>query len=427
MATTLKNLIMSFTKSVDLYNYLLKNHHRRVAVISFHIGKAYGLNEERLSNLVITAALHDIGALTVSERDELVKMDVENPQPHAWLGSYMLDSFAPFHEISRILFYHHWSYDQDDQWVLDKGKVPIESYILHVADRIDILLDATAPALVQRDDVKDRILSYSGTLFHPNVVDAFVSEAHKDSFWLDIDHLTMDDVMEKTISKSLTVELDMNLLEQFAYTISKIIDCRSSFTISHSFGVSAVAYKIAEILDYSEEKKRELRVAGLLHDIGKIAIPSELIEKNGKLTPAERTNVQAHAYYTDVILKDLDGLDGITNWAAHHHENHDGSGYPENLTSNNISEEMDILAYADIYTALSEDRPYRVGLSQEEISVILKEQFKEKHGKKIYNIIIDHLPAIDEVCKSAIRDGINRFEIYEEVARKYENEEPGSA
>ena len=295
---------MSFTKSVDLYNYLLKNHHRRVAVISFHIGKANGLNEEQLSNLVITAALHDIGALTVSERD---------------------------------------------------------------------------------------------------------------------------DVMEKTISKSLTVELDMNLLEQFAYTIFKIIDCRSSFTISHSFYVSAVAYKIAEILNYSEEKKRELRVAGLLHDIGKIAIPSELIEKNGKLTPAERTNVQAHAYYADVILKDLDRLDGITNWAAHHHENHDGSGYPENLTSKNISEEMDILAYADIYTALSEDRPYRVGLSQEEISVILKEQLKEKHGKKTYHIIIDHLPAIDEVCKSAIRDGINRFEIYEEVARKYEAEEPGSA
>ena len=151
----------------------------------------------------------------------------------------------------------------------------------------------------------------------------------------------MDDVMEKAISESLTVELDLDLLEQ-----------------------------IAQILDYPEKKQRELRVAGLLHDIGKIAIPSELIEKNGKLTPTERTNVQAHAYYTDVILRDLDGLNGITAWAAHHHENHDGSGYPENLTGNNISEEMDILSYADIYTALSENRPYRTGLSQEEISVI---------------------------------------------------------
>ena len=185
-----------------------------------------------------------------------------------------------------------------------------------------------------------------------------------------------------------------------------------------------MAYKIAEILDYPEEKKRELLVAGLLHDIGKIAIPSELIEKNGKLTPAERTNVQTHAYFTDVILKDVDGLDGIAEWAAHHHENHDGSGYPENLTEKNISEEMDILSYADIYTALSENRPYRTGLSLEEISVILKDQFEDKHGEKIYQIVRDHLPAIDEVCKFAIRDGNNRFEIYEELAKQYE-EEPG--
>ena len=103
MATTLKSLIMSFTKSVDLYNFLLKNHHRRTAITAYQMGKAYGLNEEKLSDLVIAAALHDIGALTVSERDELIKMDVENPQPHASLGSYMLDSFEPFHKISKIL------------------------------------------------------------------------------------------------------------------------------------------------------------------------------------------------------------------------------------------------------------------------------------------------------------------------------------
>ena len=71
MGTTLKSLIMSFTKSIDLYNYLLKNHHRRVAIIAYHIGNAYGVDEEQLSNLVIASALHDIGALSVRERDEL--------------------------------------------------------------------------------------------------------------------------------------------------------------------------------------------------------------------------------------------------------------------------------------------------------------------------------------------------------------------
>lgn len=419
MATTLKSLIMSFTKSVDLYNYLLKNHHRRAAIISYHIGKAYGLDRESLSNLVITAALHDIGALTVSERDELIKMDVDNPQPHARLGSYMLDSFEPFHKISEILFYHHWRYDMDDQWVEGKGEVPIESYILHVADRIDVLINTSIPVLVQRDSIVEKICSYSGTLFHPDVVKTFETESQKDIFWLDIDNLSMFNVLELSISDSLVIDMNMDLLEQFAYTISKIIDSRSKFTISHSFGVSAVAFEIARLMNYSEEKMRQIRVAGLLHDIGKIAISNEIIEKNGELSATERTNIQTHAYFTDLILKEIDGLDEIAEWAAHHHENHDGSGYPENLTENNITEEMDILSYADIYTALSEDRPYRHGLSLEEIEYILERQFKNKHGEKVYQVVIENISLIDGVCKAAIRDGNNRFQIFEEMVQKY--------
>ena len=156
----------------------------------------------------------------------------------------------------------------------------------------------------------------------------------------------------------------------------------------------------------------------MLHDIGKIAISNELIGKNGKLSADERTNVQTHAYFTDLILKDVDGLNEIAVWASHHHENHDGSGYPENLTEKNISEEMDILSYADIYTALSEDRPYRNGLPLDEIKTILESQFKKKHGEKVYQIIIENIGFIDEVCKAAIRDGINRFQLYEEMVSK---------
>ncbi len=422
MATTLKSLIMSFTKSIDLYNYLLKNHHRRTAIASYHIGKAYGLDAAEISDLVIAAALHDIGALTISERDQLIHMDIDNPHPHARLGSYMLDSFEPFHKISDILFYHHWDYRNDGQWIPEKGRVPIESYILHVADRIDILVNAKTPILSQKNEIRDIIESYKGTLFHPQIVEAFKKEAGKDTFWLDMDNLAMDTILDISIAKSLEIEMTMDLLEQFAYTISKIIDSRSKFTTAHSFGVSAVAYEIAGYMEYTEQKKREIRVAGLLHDIGKIAVSCAIIEKNGALSSEERTDIQTHVYFTDLILKNIDGLQEIANWAAHHHENHDGSGYPENLTEIGITEEMDILSYADIYTALSEDRPYRQGLEIKEIAEILETQFKEKHGNRVFQVVISNMPQIDAVCKAAIRDGINRFQIYEELAKKYEIE-----
>lgn len=315
MNTTLKGLITSFSKAVDVYNFLLKKHHRHVAVASYRIGQAYGLDEQSLSDLVISASLHDIGALYVEERNELIKMDVDNPYPHCRLGSYMLESFDPFKKISRILYYHHWPYHKNGLWVPEKGNIPIESYILHVADRIDILHNPEEPFYVQKNKIKDTIISYGGSLFEPEVTKAFEKIADEDSFWLDIENLEMEIVLEEAISKELEVDMSLELIEQFAFTISKIIDSRSKFTISHSFGVSEVAYRIAQLMGYQEEKCRKLRVAGLLHDMGKIAVPTEIIEKPDILTDAERADIKTHPYFTDLILKSIVGFEEIVEWA----------------------------------------------------------------------------------------------------------------
>ncbi|OXS25359.1 MAG: hypothetical protein BI182_00250 [Acetobacterium sp. MES1] len=182
MNITLKELITSFTKSIDLYNYLLKNHHRRTAIAAFHIGVEMGLSADRLSDLIIAASLHDIGALTISERDSLIQMDVENPFPHSSLDSYMLSSFSPFEKISRIIFYHHWHYDLDNTYVPELGPVPLEAYILHVADRTDILVQPDRSILAQKQQIIDKMASYNGTVFHPEVMAAYLIQAQKDSF-----------------------------------------------------------------------------------------------------------------------------------------------------------------------------------------------------------------------------------------------------
>lgn len=419
MTITLKEIITSFTKSVDLYNYLLRNHHRRTAIAAYHIGKSYGLPQEDLGDLVIAAALHDIGALSVSERDRLIQMDVENPYPHSSLGSYMLESFEPFDQISRIIYYHHWRYEDDQRWIPEKGEVPVEAYILHVADRVDILVDPHESILMQKQKITGIIESYRGSLFHPQAVDALLKVAIKDSFWLDMDNLEMEDIMELAISSKFQVTMTLDLLEQFAFTLSKIIDSRSKFAISHSFGVSQVAYTIAFLMGYPLEKCRQIRVAGLLHDMGKIAIPTELIEKKDALTEVERTDVRTHAYFTSLILNHIGDLEEIIYWASGHHENHDGSGYPLNLTCEGISQEMDIVAYADIYTALSEDRPYRTGMEAPVILEILEKEFLEKHGEPIFTLIKNNLEYIDSVCKKSVQEGIKRFQLYEDMARKY--------
>jgi len=90
---TLRELAIPMIKAIDSFNYLLKSHHRRTAIISYAIGKQMGLNESQLFELVISAALHDIGALSVQERDMLLQEDVLNPLPHCIMGHRMLSSF----------------------------------------------------------------------------------------------------------------------------------------------------------------------------------------------------------------------------------------------------------------------------------------------------------------------------------------------
>lgn len=421
MYTTLKDIVISFIQSIDLYNYLLKHHHRRTAVIAWHLANACRLDENAISNTVLTAAIHDIGALSVEERNQLIVMDIIDPHPHARMGSYMVESFEPFKKISQIIFYHHWAYEFEEDYIREKGPVPFESYIIHVADRLDILIDQARPILSQRSEIRRKIQSLSGTLFHPEVVDAFQSLAETKDFWYDIDRMDMSALLSRTLS-GLSFELTLDILEQLAFTFSKIIDYRSQFTAAHSFGVSEVAYAISRYMGYDETKCRRIRVAGLLHDIGKIGVASELIERPAGLTSNELKEIQSHAYYTDIILGSVKSMEDIGYWASHHHESHDGLGYPHHFTKADITEEMDILAYSDIFTALVENRPYRQGLPLDRVILIIINDFEVKHGAVVSKVIQHHANDLMVICQEALADGLDHYDHFLQTTNRYRDQ-----
>lgn len=395
--STARETIFSFIQSIDLFNFLLKNHHRRVATITWHIGKEMGLSKEQLSNAVLAASLHDIGALKIKERDKLIEMDIENPHPHARLGCYMLNSFEPFKSISTIIFYHHWSYEDNNNYPKSMGPVPIESYIIHLADRVDIAINQNAPILLQTRQIKEEIAKRSDILFHPEVYKAFLQACDPDRFWLDIDNTSMNEILSKLSADVLSFDMTTELLYQLAYTISKIIDCRSHYTSAHSFGVSETAYQIAKFSGLNNDSCEKIRIAGLLHDIGKVGISTEILEKEGPLTLSEKKHIQEHAYYTNKILSTVKALHTISEWASHHHETHQGRGYPDNYSDSQITIEMDILSYADVFTALAENRPYRNSLPLDDIIEILKTNFLKQHGELIFNVIDQHKQEIYQI------------------------------
>jgi len=116
-----------------------------------------------------------------------------------------------------------------------------------------------------------------------------------------------------------------------------------------------------------------MEVAGNLHDIGKLAIPNSILDKPGKLTKKEMAVMKSHTYYTYFVINTIGGLQQIAEWAAYHHERLDGSGYLFHCMAGELSTGARILMVADIFTALTEDRPYRKGMSKEGIVQILRE------------------------------------------------------
>ena len=127
-----------------------------------------------------------------------------------------------------------------------------------------------------------------------------------------------------------------------------------------------------------EQKTSEkMYLAGALHDIGKVAVGNEILEKPGRLTDEEFTIMKHHAAYTYYILSEIDDFEELRDWAAFHHERLDGTGYPFGKTAAELNTQERMMACIDIYQALTESRPYKQGMSHEKACEILWDMAKK--------------------------------------------------
>ena len=133
------------------------------------------------------------------------------------------------------------------------------------------------------------------------------------------------------------------------------------------------AAELAEYMGYSEADIEKIYMAGALHDIGKMAIGNEILEKPGRLSDEEFSRMKNHAGYTYMILSDVEDFEEVRDWAAFHHEKLDGTGYPFGRTGAELNEPERIMACVDIYQALTESRPYKSGMTHEKACAILED------------------------------------------------------
>jgi putative nucleotidyltransferase with HDIG domain len=163
----------------------------------------------------------------------------------------------------------------------------------------------------------------------------------------------------------LYVDLENTFLGTIG-ALAAAVDAKDPYTYGHSNEVTEHTLAIAAELGVSDPETETLRIAALLHDIGKIGIDSAILNKPGKLTDEEFEVIRSHPDIAANILGSLDFLSAVVPLVHHHHEHWDGSGYPTGLSGESIPKGARIISVADAYNAMTSDRPYRTALSRED-------------------------------------------------------------
>ncbi len=395
--STIFDLVAVLSEAMDLVNPLVVDHHRLTAWFAVHIAQQMGLPRDEITRILVAALLHDIGAFSLKERLDTLQFEFDNPHHHAHLGYSLLHDFGPLKEEAVIIRHHHswWKPGRDGE--PGESQVPVASHVIHLADRVAILVRGEGGSRADAEDVVKAVQVRSGTVFMPDAVDAFLDLEPGEAFCLDGDRPDSIDMLKEKMAGD-TLALGPGDLERFARLFAKIIDYRSHFTATHSAGVAAVAETLAKALGFSEENQRTIRVAGYLHDLGKLTIPTELIEKPGRLDDLEYLHVQDHALQTRRFLEKIPELGHGIEWAAQHHERLDGSGYPEHSIGKEIAFGSRVVAVADIFTAVTEDRPYREGMDRDSALQVLNRLTDGGYlDPEVFDAVVENLEELNAV------------------------------
>jgi putative nucleotidyltransferase with HDIG domain len=431
----LSEVVSALSFALDLTEDAVPGHAVRSCLLGMRLGSALGLDESQLHDLYYALLLKDIGCSSNAARmcqilggdDRKAKRDVKtidwtrptlagiqmawrNALPGAsaarkarrliWLAITQHSHNAEMiglrcergADIVRKIGLSNQCADAihslDEHWngsgypQRSRGEViPLLSRILGVAQHLDVFAGEQG-----RDRAMDTLVERGGTWFDPNLVRLAVSLHKGGSLWTGLgtsEERSIAMELEPGTIRTIASEQVDQLCEAFA----DVVDAKSSYTYRHSLGVTEVADGIARQMGLSAARRLLIHRAALLHDLGKLRVPNSILDKPGKLDPAEWVVMREHPGLSEQILARIPSFAPIARIAGRHHEKLDGTGYPNGLVGDALSLEDRIVALADFYGALSEDRPYREAMQAEEIFSILRAQVPHKFDAECFEAL----------------------------------------
>lgn len=446
---SLAEIISALSFALDLTEGAVPGHALRCCLLGMRLGQQLGFSDTDLADLYHALLLKDVGCSSNAARmcqiigggdDRLVKSGVKLEdwtQPHKpsvsalrLLWNSVVPGSGPMRKVARILrialTQHHNNEEMirlrcdrgasivrkiglgeetalavrslDEHW--DGSGYPERSIgneisplarVMAVAQHLDVFAferDPEQAMLVLRER--------SGRWFDPEIVRAAESLHRCGALWT---HCLPKDGRSTLQSQTTTRSAVLDLappqaartragdIDHVCEAFAEVVDAKSHFTFSHSVGVTDVAAAIGKSIGLKPERQLLLHRAALLHDLGKLRVPNSILDKPGKLDDEEWSVMREHPALTRAILSRVSQFGELAYVAGAHHEKLDGSGYPDHLQAKDLNIEARILAVADMYGALIEDRPYRRGFAPEQALRMLSRDVPNKLDEDCFHAL----------------------------------------
>ncbi len=389
----LRQMVTAIESAIALVGMNDTNHGKRVGYMALQMANFLGFDEDDKLFAYELGLLHDCGVSSDSVHTNLVnQFDWDDSETHCKIGYNLLKDFKPLAAMALPIRHHHTKWEKLQGMDIPESDKRMANLIF-LADRVDI---SAAPfygkdVLLQTQMIKEVIQSRSGSYFDPELIDGFMAICEPEAFWISMEARHINRFTWDMANAGNEQPLNMADLKQLARIFSYIVDQKSPFTAEHSIGVAALSRYLAEKAGMSALEVDKVEVAAYLHDIGKLRVPDKILHKPGPLTAFERAIISQHSYETYEILRPIRGLEEMAEWAAFHHDNCIGTGYPFHPPATQIALPARIIAISDVFQALVQDRPYRPGMSLKAVLRILSEMSQEgKLDKDVVDIVIEN-------------------------------------
>jgi len=356
----------------------IESHSLQVAYIAKNIGNQMGLETSKMNTI---GFLHDIGLLnpTVVNRiqkaygvenatlDNWISLDTTSDN-HSVFGARIVSHIRDVADYSDVIEKHHYQ-----QQLLDPSEEhDVMAGIIHLADFV-------SASLLTRNSSHATVKSISKEIqcseeYLEPAKQAFELLSGELGFWYSCSD---NDALFSEFSGDLEEkQIDNSDFQTFGNVLMYIVDVKSRFTTNHTERIAYLSKLLAEKAHLGEERMMEVYFSAKIHDLGKMATPISILEKPGKLTNEEQYIMQKHVFDSYLIVGGREALERhrLLWWGVNHHERLDGSGYPWGKKGSELGIESRIIMLADVFVALTEDRPYRKGISiGEALNVIARQ------------------------------------------------------